>query len=164
MEYISSFQGTLKQVRYRYLNCLPTTTIRYLDSGGYPARYTKTKTKTNKLLVSRYIHHVRHVQYESKKPVSCPKRHVINVVFVFFSSSSSSFKLFDAVRAYVFEESGGQLYHPGTLNRTPFETDQVFTGNVRTRRLRYLPVCARTYLLLPLLLLLLSCLVQVSGV
>lgn len=56
---------------------------RYLDCGGYPARYTKTKTKTNKLLVSRYIHHVRHVQYESKKPVSCPKRHVINVVFVF---------------------------------------------------------------------------------
>lgn len=43
----------------------------------------KQKQKTNKLLVSRYIHHVRHVQYESKKPVSCPKRHVINVVFVF---------------------------------------------------------------------------------
>lgn len=86
-----------------------------------------------------------------------------STLFLFvFSSSSSSFKLFDAVRAYVFKESGGQLYHPGTLNRTPFETDQVFTGKVRTRRLRYLPVCARTYLLLPLLLL--SCPVQVSGV
>lgn len=42
------------------------------------------------------------------------------------------FKLFDAVRAYVFKESGGQLYHPGTLNRTPFETDQVFTGTCPT--------------------------------
>lgn len=88
---------------YRYLNCLPTTTIRYLDSGGYPARYTKTKTKTNKLLVSRYIHHVRHVQYESKKPVSCPKRHVINVVFVFV------FLLLQALMPYVRTSSKSRV-------------------------------------------------------
>lgn len=55
-----------------------------------------------------------------------------STLFLFFPSSSSSFKLFDAVRAYVFKESGGQLYHPGTLNRTPFETDQVFTGTYPT--------------------------------